>query len=139
MVYNHTLRECVAYAYTLTVGLVSGGPPWITSDRYDMVALEPDGSRPTAGQNLLMFQNLLADRFKLKIHRETKQLPVYNLVIGKNGAKVVESAPDAKKYDLVYQGSPGGVGLPGHSVAMGDLVAFIGRVFLDRLSSIKPV
>ncbi len=56
MVYNHTLRECVAYAYTLTVGLVSGGPPWITSDRYDMVALEPDGSRPTAGQNLVMFQ-----------------------------------------------------------------------------------
>jgi len=62
-VYNHTLRECVAYAYTLTVGLVSGGPPWIGADRYDMVALEPGGSRPTAEQNLLMFQNLLADRF----------------------------------------------------------------------------
>jgi uncharacterized protein (TIGR03435 family) len=132
-VYNHTLKECVAYAYTLTVGLVSGGPPWIASDRYDIVALEPGGSRPTAGQNLLMFQNLLADRFKLKIHRETKQLPVYNLVLGKNGAKVVESAPGARKDDLVYQGSPGGVGLPGHSVTMGDLVAFIGRVFLDRL------
>jgi uncharacterized protein (TIGR03435 family) len=71
--------------------------------------------------------------FKLKIHRETKQLPVYNLVIGTSGAKVVESAPGAKKYDLVYQGRPGGVGLPGHSVTMGELVAFIGRVFLDRL------
>ena len=41
-----------------------------------------------------MLQGLLADRFQLKVHRETKETPVYALVVGKNGAKLKESAPD---------------------------------------------
>jgi uncharacterized protein (TIGR03435 family) len=40
-----------------------------------------------------MLQNMLADRFKLKLHRETKELPVYVLVVGKNGLKLRESTP----------------------------------------------
>jgi uncharacterized protein (TIGR03435 family) len=78
-------------------GFISGGPPWIRSERFEVQALMPDGSPEyTTGQFLngeapkleLMIKNLLADRFQLAIHRETKDVSGYNLVVGKDGAKI---------------------------------------------------
>lgn len=133
IVNNHTLRECIAYAYTTTGGRVYGGPSWIDSDRYDIVMLEPEDIRPSAEQNLLMFQNLLADRFRLRIHRETKQMSIYNLVISKNGAKLAEST--SGKTSMMFQSaqsSPGGMLLPARRATMEILAANLGRVVLDR-------
>ncbi len=66
---------------------LEGGPGWIKSDLYDIEA-EPEGtpSRPMMGGP--MMQALLEDRFTLKIHREVKQVPVYDLVIAKGGPKM---------------------------------------------------
>ena len=78
---NHTLKECIGFAYNLTPGLISGGPSWIASDRYDIEAKMPGGTKVTRDQTMLMVQTLLADRFKLKFHREQKEMSVYNLVV----------------------------------------------------------
>jgi uncharacterized protein (TIGR03435 family) len=78
-------------------GFISGGPSWIRSEKFEIHALMPDGSPEYAtGQFLngeapkleLMIKNLLSDRFQLAIHRETKQVSGYNLVIGKDGPKI---------------------------------------------------
>jgi uncharacterized protein (TIGR03435 family) len=62
------------------------GPDWIDSNRYDILATLPPG---TAKEQVnVMLQNLLADRFKLALHRETKELPMYELVVGKNSSKL---------------------------------------------------
>src|SRR5207245_11222603 len=62
------------------------GPDWLGSERYDIVAkLPPNSSRD---QIPLMLQTLLAERFKLTLHREKKVMPVYALVAGKNGSKL---------------------------------------------------
>jgi uncharacterized protein (TIGR03435 family) len=73
-------------AYQLT------GPAWLDSERYDIVAKVPEGA--TKDQLNLMLRSLLAERFHLTLHRETKELPVYELVVGKNGPKLKETVVD---------------------------------------------
>src|SRR5262249_11691214 len=72
---------------------ISGGPPWMDSDRYDIVA-KGEGN-PSVDQLREMLQKLLADRFNLKLHRESKELPVYSLVPAKGGAKLKEVKDDS--------------------------------------------
>ena len=65
---------------------VVGGPAWIDSDGYDIEA-KPEGNTDPK-QVWLMLQTLLADRFKLTLHRETRELPVYDLTAEKSGPKL---------------------------------------------------
>jgi len=89
---SFSVQELIRFAYNLKPYQVSG-PDWITHLRYDIVAKLPDGA--TMDEIRPMVQTLLADRFKLVLHHETKDLPVYALVVGKNGSKLKEAAPDA--------------------------------------------
>ena len=77
--------------------LISGGPDWLTKDRFDIQAKMPDGSpdytflqflRGQAPQLEFMLQTMLAERFNLKLHREMKQLPVYALTFVKKSSKL---------------------------------------------------
>jgi len=69
-----------------------GGPGWIDSDRFDVEGrLDGDGRTISQQQTWLMVQALLEDRFQLKTHYEMRELPVYNLVVGKNGSKLTRS------------------------------------------------
>ncbi len=61
------------------------GPSWLTSTRFDIVAKVPEGV--TQAQQMMMLQNLLAERFGLKVHREKREMPVYELVVAKGRAK----------------------------------------------------
>jgi bla regulator protein blaR1 len=66
---------------------VDGGPSWIKSDPYNIEA-KLEGTPSMEMMNGPMMQALLEDRFKLKIHREVKEVPVYNLVVARGGAKM---------------------------------------------------
>jgi bla regulator protein BlaR1 len=66
---------------------LAGGPAWIKSDQYEIEA-KPEGTPVREMMSGPMMQVLLEDRFKLKIHREVKEVPVYNLVIAKGGPKL---------------------------------------------------
>jgi uncharacterized protein (TIGR03435 family) len=84
-----TLRDMVRIAYGVNDSQIAGGPKWANSDRFDITgrASGPAGSK----ELLTMFQNLLADRFKLTIHRETKTAQGYALVVAKGGVKMQKS------------------------------------------------
>ena len=72
---------------------VIGGPNWIDSDRYDIQAkADCSGGALSREQMQLMVQSMLEDRFQLKAHMETRELPIYNLVVAKDGAKIKASA-----------------------------------------------
>jgi uncharacterized protein (TIGR03435 family) len=71
---------------------VSGGPAWINSERYDIDAAA-EGAPGQATMSGPMMQALLEDRFKLKIHRETREVPVYALTVAKGGAKLQAAQP----------------------------------------------
>ncbi len=88
---NATLRYCIAYAYGLKEYQVSG-PSWLGELRYDIVA---KGSAGTLHDQLPgMMQVLLAQRFKLEAHGETKEFSVFALIVGKNGPKLKDSPPE---------------------------------------------
>jgi uncharacterized protein (TIGR03435 family) len=82
-----TVRKMILEAFHLTQYQLSGGPGWLDSDRFDLEA-KAEG----ANQNQLrqMLQTLLADRFRLVVHHETKETPVYALVVAKNGPRFHE-------------------------------------------------
>ena len=73
-------------AYAVQPFQIAGGPDWINSEHYEIEA-KADG-KASRDQIFLMLQSLLEDRFQLKIHRETRQLPVYALVAAKGGLKL---------------------------------------------------
>jgi uncharacterized protein (TIGR03435 family) len=83
---NATVEILILNAYSVQRFQVVGVPSWAESEGYD-IAAKPDA--PTDRKTtLLMLQSLLADRFALKVHRETRELPVYELVAAKNGLKL---------------------------------------------------
>ena len=83
---NMPVRSVIKAAYKLSDYEVSGGPDWINSERYDVVAKSESASNPD--KLLLMLGTLLEGRFNLKAHRETQQGPVYLLKVAKGGAKM---------------------------------------------------
>src|SRR5579883_660431 len=82
------LSRLIAAAYNVRNYQVSG-PSWMDSERFDITAKVPPGT--TKEQFYVMLQNLLAERFKLVVHKESKDGPVYALVVAKGGVKMKES------------------------------------------------
>ena len=89
-------------AYGVQDDLISGAPDWVNSEKYDIDVKLPDpavedAQKPANGMGVerlgLMLQTLLADRFKLTLHRETKNLSVYELVVAEGGPKLQEAKP----------------------------------------------
>ncbi len=90
---NVNLKFLIQYAYGVKEFQITGGPAWLSSEGFDVVA-KPEGGERTVNRTDLqqMVQALLADRFKLTFHRETKELPVYTLVVAKGGSKLQASS-----------------------------------------------
>jgi bla regulator protein BlaR1 len=86
-----TVKFLIAQAYGVRDFQVSAAPGWTDSVRYDINAKGEDGIQDKPGQMDLMLQDLLADRFHLKLNRETKEMPIYALVAAKAGSKLKES------------------------------------------------
>ena len=87
-----TLQFFIEYAYAHNGMYVEGGPDWIRSDRFDVDARQPADAQSFATMPAMM-QRVLSDRFKLAIHRETRQTPILLLTVAKGGPKLTPSAP----------------------------------------------
>jgi uncharacterized protein (TIGR03435 family) len=85
---NITVRYLIRLAYGVKDYQIERAPGWIDSEQYDVVA--KSANRTTAGleEEKSMVRELLADRFQLTTHRETKQMAVYSLVVDKSGPKL---------------------------------------------------
>ncbi|MDP9169684.1 MAG: TIGR03435 family protein [Acidobacteriota bacterium] len=86
-----SISDLIVKAYDIK-GYQVGGPDYITTERFDIVAKMPAGA--TKEQVPDMLKALLADRFKLTIHKETRTNPVYALIVMKGGPKLREAVPD---------------------------------------------
>ncbi len=135
-----TLPQIIHMAYGVLDFQVTGGPDWLTREKYDVNAkflngmedakfwsLPQDEQTSRMDQRRLELQALLADRFKLVVHRETRQLPVYSLTIAANGPKLRDARagdtyPDGFK---LRNGTAMGAGLwvPQNGVLLGQGVS----------------
>jgi uncharacterized protein (TIGR03435 family) len=88
-----TARMLIQQAYRVRDFQLSGGPGWIGSDRFDIEAKPENVADLNPERMPLMLQGLLEERFQLKIHKETKELPIYELVVAKDGSKL-KSVPE---------------------------------------------
>jgi uncharacterized protein (TIGR03435 family) len=86
IVANATLKDLIAGAYSLQAYQVTGGPAWIGSTRFDVEGKATGNT--TREQRLLMLRSLLTERFKLALHRESKELAVYALEVGKKAPRL---------------------------------------------------
>jgi uncharacterized protein (TIGR03435 family) len=119
---NVRLRDLVMFAYQVRPFQVEGGPDWIDTVGFDIAAkaetevppLRPGGP---AGPYQLMMRSLLADRFKLTVHNETKELPIYALTLarqdGKLGPAMKASTTDCEAMMKAAMGRGGGPPPPG--------------------------
>jgi uncharacterized protein (TIGR03435 family) len=95
---------------------------------YDIIANAPEDRIPSRNEFRQMLQTLLADRFNLKVHRETKEMAGYSLVVGKNGPRFKESAADAS--EIANHGVNGrNQTVTGSKYTMAMLVGDIGGYF----------
>jgi uncharacterized protein (TIGR03435 family) len=141
---NMTLRSLVETAYQIVrgKGLVTGGPVWLDSDRFDIAAKAEAGAiaageldRERVDRMKLMLQTLLDARFNLRLRRETKGLPIYELVPVKSGPKLTKTVEQdcSRPVSLCHRFQGGsGYGLDGHAVEMQDLASFL-TLFTDRV------
>jgi uncharacterized protein (TIGR03435 family) len=92
-----TVNRLIQEAYDVKEYQVIGGPDWMSAlaDAYDIVARAPGDERPTPDQLKQMMQSVLEDRFKLKLHRDRREIPVYRLIVAKSGTKLTANAGGA--------------------------------------------
>ena len=86
---NVNLRTLIVLAYNIQDYQLSGAPGWIASERYDVIAKAPADAPKS--DTWPMLRALLAERFHLAVHRETKEAAVYELVVAKNGLKIQDA------------------------------------------------
>ena len=138
---NLSTRDLIQYAYNLPKSQILGGPQWLNSAMYDIDAksdpeqdakLKSMSSDDAVQQKRLMVQALLADRFALATHHETCELPIYNLVLAKGGAKFQPSTRDGTTIDtgrsrMHIAGSDDTIGLLARELAQSQ-----GRVVVNK-------
>src|ERR1700722_1241437 len=151
---NVTLQTLIQQAYGVQAYQISGAPDWLNRDRYDLEAkldnsladeLSKGDVNQLGAEQQPMLLELLADRFRLSVHRETRELPVYALVIGKNGSKLHEATPGDTYPDGLKDAMGNGHGeimrwLRGQVIGQGISLEFLahqlsrelGRLVLDR-------
>jgi len=100
-----SLTALIAYAYKINAAQISG-PEWLPSVQWDIVAKMPEGA--SAEDAPAMLQTLLEERFKLSVHRQSKDQPVLALVLGKGPLKLQETEA-AKPFDADAPFKPGEV------------------------------
>jgi uncharacterized protein (TIGR03435 family) len=86
VIINLSLKEVIVQAWNVRPFQVLGGPPWVDSARYN-VSAKPE-TKVQHAEIMRMLQSLLADRFQLTMHRETRELPLYALVLAKKDGKL---------------------------------------------------
>jgi uncharacterized protein (TIGR03435 family) len=112
-----SLKTLIGYAYSIPAIQISG-PGWIDSQFFDITATLPAGSTPDRAPAML--QALLADRFHVRVHRETADMNHYVLTIGKSGSKLLEIKPG----DPVPSPAPFGPGPPSIYMTNGTVADF---------------
>jgi uncharacterized protein (TIGR03435 family) len=138
---NLSIRDLIQYAYNLPKSQILGGPSWLDSAMYNIDAksdadqdarLKAMSGDNAAQQKRLMVQALLADRFALAAHRESRELPIFNLVLAKGGPAFQPSKGDGTTIDtgrsrMHIAGSDDTIGLLARELAQSQ-----GRVVVNK-------
>jgi uncharacterized protein (TIGR03435 family) len=132
---NFTLSELVSMAYEINSSQIIGAPAWVNTDKFDIAAqYNPEGA-PNDRQLRSLVRKLLAERFKLSLHRDKKELLVYVLSKAGGGPKLVRSAADPSQLPRLASPDPGKLKVSNGTMQdLANLMRFgvLGRPVLDQ-------
>ena len=126
--WNVTLKQCITSAYKIPEAQILGGPKWIDELSYDILA---KADHPAGEHELTtMLQSLLADRFRLQLHHETRTVSGYTLTVAKGGIKATPADPTRHSFGNGGRGfiDAGASPLKGLTIR---LSALLGRPVID--------
>jgi uncharacterized protein (TIGR03435 family) len=133
-----SLFSLVTFAYNLRDVQLSGGPAWVksgvlvSSELYQVIAKTTGDPPPAMEVFRQMLQALLAKRFQLRLHHVSRDLPIYNLVVGKSGPKLKESPADAKFNFAASAAGRLGVRIAATHMTMQELIDHQLGAYTDR-------
>jgi len=140
---NYSVRELIAQAYEINSSYqLAGLPSWASEEPFDLEARLDDDAAAAyrklsdgerREQAAPMLRSMLADRFKLKVHHETRELPVYALVIAKGGFKLKQAQGAENLYGMFT--NRGLISIPRGPIGARFIVGlsnFVGRIVVDR-------
>ncbi len=138
---NVTLKMIIQLAYglpTTPAGSkldqnILGMPSWADSDRFE-IQTKTENATATGGELAQMFRPLLTDRFKLKMHRETREVAGLALLMAKNGSKLMKAIGDEEPQGLRVRTMESGVTVTGQRIVVSNLT---GELLANRLG--RPV
>jgi uncharacterized protein (TIGR03435 family) len=125
--HKHTLRDCIAWGWSVRAFQISG-PALIDDEKYEIGARTAAPATP--GELRLMLRNLLEERFKLGLHRESKDVPVYALAPARKGPKLHPAASEESGWSKL---PGGGLRLSFRRSTVAQLAEFLSTlIFVDR-------
>ncbi len=128
---NTTLADLIKFAYSVQDKQIIGAPSWVETDKWDIEAQPDAPGAPNKNQVSMMVQKLLADRFQLKFHKETKELSAYVLSTAKSGPKMTKSDSEQPLPELFFTNlSP--ATLTVRNATMDDVCQLFQSAVLDR-------
>jgi bla regulator protein blaR1 len=125
-----TLVDLIAFAYDVDNRQVFSVPKALESERYDVVGKAEKPLTMASTETKPMVQALLAERFQLKIHRETREIPIYVMTVAKGGHKMKArtAGDDGPPTSLLFRGA----NVPGRNATMAMLAGGLQKLVLDR-------
>ena len=125
-----TFVDVFKYAYSVHPDQVVGGPEWLRTQKFDILADPETEKRPSSDQMKAMVQQLLVERFHLVMHQEQKILSVYALVKTADTPKLTKSTADPTGIPVVGYNPRGELGVG--NATMANFATFLQRFVLDR-------
>src|ERR1039457_2337266 len=130
---NTNVDDLISFAYGVHAKQIVDGPAWFLADKFDVEGVPDAEGKPNRQQLMLMVQKLLADRFKLVVHHDERELAVYALTVGKNGPKLTKSSapPNVHSvYDFPRLGAIAAMKVM--NMTMAAFVSAMQRTVLDK-------
>jgi bla regulator protein blaR1 len=125
-----TAKLLLMLAYDVQESRIVGGPTWLGTAKWNIEARADSGRQSSAADTQRMLQNLLVERFGLRIHRETTELPVYALSVAKNGPKF--KASDHERTNVRVTGRSIDIEYGDIAAMTRVLASALGRPVIDR-------
>lgn len=127
---NTPLSELIKFCYGVHGKQVTGGPSWMESERFDILAKPDTPGMPSVNQLKSMVQKLLAERFALEFHREKKELSAYVITVDKAGVKMSKAQSTGVNLPGFGGRGPGAIGV--RNATMSEFADFLQSRVLER-------
>jgi uncharacterized protein (TIGR03435 family) len=129
---NVSVGDLIMFAYKVQTRQIVGAPDWLDRDRYDISGVADVEGQPNQEQGRVMVRKLLADRFKLAIHHEKRDMPAFVLSVGKNGQKLTPNETHGPGPNMGFRPGAGGLTLSVRNGTVADFASLLQTIVLDR-------